>query len=129
MSLTSFLSRPDVRQRFRDEVTRPPSISDKQILAPALTNRYSLVGTAFDYLFRFHLQRRYKRSICRRWIAETGLAQLAGPDFGGVYDLDHSRWLGHPQLRRCQVLFDSARAAHGQLIKTGHVTDELLKAC
>ena len=51
MSLDSFLKLPDVREKFREEFEKPRLASDRQLLAPPLSKRYSLVGTAFDYLW------------------------------------------------------------------------------
>ena len=57
MSLTSFLERKDVRERFRQEFDMPRMKTKRELLAPPLSNRYSLVGTAFDYLARFYVER------------------------------------------------------------------------
>ena len=45
------------------------------MLAPPLTKNYKGVGTAFDYLARWHLERRYSDKITPReeWIADTGV--------------------------------------------------------
>lgn len=129
MSLTSFLKLPDVRQRFSDELAIPRLPDGKKILAAPLSNRYSLVGTAFDYLLRFHLQRLNNHAICRSWVAETALASLDQVDFGGTYDLDRRKWLPSQQLRKTQRLFVAAKLAHARFIKSGRLTDDLLKAC
>lgn len=41
------------------------------LLAPPRSKRYSMVGTAFDYLFRFELQRLAPHVVAGRWIAEA----------------------------------------------------------
>ena len=80
MSLTSFLrNNQDVRDRFRQEFLKPKFSMKKEIVAPPLSNRYSLVGTAFDYLLRFYLQRLNPNTIEKEnWVAETAVNRLAG---------------------------------------------------
>ncbi len=56
MSLTSLLQKQDVKQRFRQEFPMPTMAVEREIFAPPLSNHYSLVGTAFDYLMRFYLE-------------------------------------------------------------------------
>ena len=48
----------------------------KKILAEPLTKNYSLIGTAFDYLFRFYIQRRNPRSVTYKWVAEASVRKL-----------------------------------------------------
>jgi hypothetical protein len=57
MSLNAFLARRDVREKFREEFPKPKLAENKELLALPLSKRYSLVGTAFDYLLRFYLER------------------------------------------------------------------------
>ncbi|HUX14991.1 MAG TPA: hypothetical protein VMW52_00875, partial [Phycisphaerae bacterium] len=68
MSLTGYIERKEVREslkRLRPKVSR-------KILGPIkalpLTDHYSLVGTAFDYLFRFGLQRRVRHAQAGAWV-------------------------------------------------------------
>jgi hypothetical protein len=41
-----------------------------QLQVEPRSNRYMLVGTAFDYLLRFDLQRRAPHAVSERWVAE-----------------------------------------------------------
>jgi hypothetical protein len=77
MSLTSFLERKDVRERFRQEFAMPGMKVKRELLAPPLSNRYSLVGTAFDYLARFYVKRLNPDAITKAWIAEIVLHDLS----------------------------------------------------
>ena len=77
MSLTSFLERKDVRERFRQEFDMPRMKTKRELLAPPLSNRYSLVGTAFDYLARFYVKRLNPDAITKAWIAEIVLHDLS----------------------------------------------------
>jgi hypothetical protein len=70
MSLTSFVEDPDVKamiRQFRPKLSRR---IPAQLLVPPRSNRYSLVGTAFDYLLRFEIQRRASHAVVRPWVAE-----------------------------------------------------------
>ncbi len=59
----------------------PAVTKNNALLAPPLTNHYGLVGTAFDYLLRFEIQKRYTVEV-RGWIAEAALARLLGSALG-----------------------------------------------
>ncbi len=48
----------------------------KEILVEPLTKNYSLIGTAFDYLFRFYIQRRNSKSVTNKWVAEASVKRL-----------------------------------------------------
>jgi hypothetical protein len=67
-----------------------PDVSELPLRAPPLTTHYSLVGTAFDYLLRFELERRNHRVVVKPWVAEHAveLAQ-AGSE---VEDFTVLRW-------------------------------------
>ena len=70
MSLKSFVQVEDVRARLRVDLIMPVLGPAREILAPPLTKNYSLVGTAFDYLLRFHLQRWNPEANTSDWIAQ-----------------------------------------------------------
>jgi hypothetical protein len=57
------------------------SVANLTPVAPPKTSHYSLVGTAFDYLFRFEVVRRNKSATARSWVAERGV-ELAKADIG-----------------------------------------------
>ena len=74
MSLTSFLKcSPDVRERFKAEFLMPPLAPTKELLAQPLTENASLVGTAFDYFFRFYLERLNPNAKTRKWVAKQAV--------------------------------------------------------
>ncbi len=76
MSLTSVLAADQaLRNRLAALVpeSERTSVSGLEHVAPPRTTHYSLVGTAFDYLFRFEVARRNKSAIARSWVAERGL--------------------------------------------------------
>jgi hypothetical protein len=113
MSLTSFLEgNKDVRERFRQEFPRPKFSVKKDIVALPLSNRYSLVGTAFDYLLRFYLQRLNSNTIDKGyWVAESAVSLLAGD----------------PQLyEKGQKIVSQAKERVARFLKTGQINDELM---
>jgi hypothetical protein len=77
MSLTSLLERKHIKERFLAEFLKPEFRGVKvPIKAPPLTAKYGLVGRAFDYLFRFYLQKLNPSARADRWVAEEGLEYL-----------------------------------------------------
>jgi hypothetical protein len=70
MSLTDFLTLRDVKDRFRSDCRIPCLPGERELLAPPRSRRYSLVGTAFDYLLRWEIKRRNPDAIDTGWVAE-----------------------------------------------------------
>jgi len=71
MSLTKLIAEPEIRARLQKLILRQVFDGGRKLLAPPLTKNYSLVATAFDYLFRFYLKRLNPQAIEReKWIAE-----------------------------------------------------------
>jgi hypothetical protein len=70
MSLRSFVKRPDVRAKLKPLRPKPPRTIGVPVKVQPRSNCYALVGTAFDYLLRFELQRRAPHSVAERWVAE-----------------------------------------------------------
>ncbi len=70
--------------RFSQEFPVPtprPHLKDWDIVAPPITSRAGgagVVGTAFDYLFRFHLKRLNFAALGDGWIAGRSLQHLEG---------------------------------------------------
>ena len=56
---------------FAKEFKKPRIKIDGGIKAPSVTTRYSLVGTAFDYLMRFYLKYNNPQAEDKQWVAET----------------------------------------------------------
>lgn len=77
MSLTSLLNLPDVREKFKDNFPKPLFTVHKPIVAPALTHHPQWVGTVFDYLFRFQLERLNRQVVLKNhWVAQKSLLIL-----------------------------------------------------
>lgn len=134
MNLSTIVRIPDIRERFAAEFQKPKILIDRRLLAPPQSKRYSLVGTAFDYLFRFHLERTLPHAMVRSWVAESSVDHTAGSvtSVTSVMHFDvESGELSYPlddrtlELRR-KVLAD-ARKAHGRFLKDGIVRHALLR--
>ena len=77
MSLTSFLKIPHVRAEFvKTFPFKSPKLSG-DILSPPQTKNYSLIGTAFDYLLRFHIEKLNPNTLKTSWVAEQGIGMIA----------------------------------------------------
>lgn len=71
MSLTSFVGMPDVKAKLKPLRPKLPRRLSAPVKVEPRSKRYMLVGTAFDYLLRFELQRRAPHAISERWVAES----------------------------------------------------------
>lgn len=72
MSLTTLITEPEVRAQLKKMIRRPGFDGERKLLAPPLTKHYSLVGTAFDYIFRFYLKRVNPLAVERsHWVSAT----------------------------------------------------------
>ena len=116
MGVKSFITRPPFHEKFRSTITRPTGKLDKPILAPPLTLKPQLVGIAFDYLLRFHLERINVGSKTSAWAAEEGVNFLY--PFEGTWD-KYEKAKGH---------LDGARKLYQLFIHDGVLTDELILA-
>ncbi|MCS6925557.1 MAG: hypothetical protein NZ578_06605 [Candidatus Binatia bacterium] len=70
MSLPSFVSMPDVKAKLKPIRPKLPRKLHTPLKVAPRRKRYTLVGTAFDYLLRFELQRRAPHAISEAWAAE-----------------------------------------------------------
>lgn len=85
MSLTRFIAIPEVKARIKPlrpklsrKITEPLRIEPR-------SNHYMLVGTAFDYLLRFELQRRAPHAVAKKWVAESALDSILGETYAIVH--------------------------------------------
>ena len=65
MSLTSVLKDPTIRAKFKERFP-VPKMPKTTILAPPITKKASIIGTAFDYIIRFHIKKSFPGAIDRR---------------------------------------------------------------
>ena len=113
MSLTALLKNPQIRELFRDTFPfEKPHLGGIMAAVP-VTKNYSLIGTAFDYLLRFRLEREYPSYNTRRWVAEDvpELISEQMPDIG----------------KRMSSHIKTAKVIHDDYINSGNMTDDLIK--
>lgn len=112
MRLTSLLTDTAVRQRFRDPFDKPAMAATPDLVAPPVTDQPARVGTAFDYLFRFHLQRvNGEIAEAGRWTAEAARNLLSGEGRGTA-----------------ETAIASAKAARDDYAASGNLSRRLLEA-
>lgn len=113
MSLTSFISQPEIRAGFRAALTKqPPFKPGKPMLAPPLTTNYALVGTAFDYLLRFYLERINPNTKTQAWVAGIGILFIEDRE----------------TREMAKDVFKDAEKHHQAYLQNGVLTDELISA-
>ena len=111
MSLTSFLKIPNVKAEFAKTFPfKSPKLSG-DLLAPPQTKHYSLIGTAFDYLLRFHIERLNPDTLKTSWIAELGVAMTKNQP---------------EEYQKLKPLIDTMKAGpYSDYIKTGNLSESL----
>lgn len=131
MSLSSFLRNKDVRERFRQEFQKPRFSVKKDLLAPPLTKRYSLVGTAFDYLLRFYVQYLNPDAVTRRWVAELSISHPQSPLLTNVVldvSTDKISFTETEQIKKVQRIIEQVKKVHSIYLSSGEMTDEVIKS-
>jgi hypothetical protein len=71
MSLTNFIKMADVKAKLKPLRPGPPRKIPAALAVQPRSKRFMLVGTAFDYLLRFELQRRAPHAAATSWAAES----------------------------------------------------------
>lgn len=113
------LSEKDVKHLFRESFKFEPASVTEPMRAPPVATHYSLVGTAFDYLVRFWLERNYEVSEQHRWIAEESAMYLSANC--GVY--------ARPTPANVALSFvESAKEEAAAYVKSGEPSDHLLQS-
>jgi len=114
MSLTSLIrSDKELREEIRKAFSRPKLDRNKQLLAEPQTKHYGLVGTAFDYIFRFYLERINNVSNDNKvWIAEQAIELLAHNE--SVYEIGVE-------------IINSVKELRKTFLKTGDLSEELIR--
>src|SRR5438128_12230164 len=90
MSLTHIFARKDIVEKIKLLRPKRPRKIFAPLIAPPLTKRYMLVGTAFDYFLRIEIQRRAPHATVRRWVADTASAYVDWRMTGKYYEVTTS---------------------------------------
>ena len=135
MSLTKFLTRPEVKEKFaKTFVFKSPKLKS-EIRARPQTDNHSMVETAFDYLLRFHLERLNPGSIKRKWVAE--LAVDSTMKYKPTLDL-LQKYFDYKAPRKdseativdkITVGFESSKINYENFLRNGNLSNEFLKSC
>jgi hypothetical protein len=119
--LTSFIAIPDVRARLKTLRPSFPRRISVPLKVRARTKHFMIVGTAFDYLLRFELQRRAPHASVSRLVAEDAPAVIWNKqgtrqtwiDLPGAVldDLTDPGKASREMAARAQIVVEQARAA------------------
>ncbi|MCX5676363.1 MAG: hypothetical protein NTX87_15285 [Planctomycetota bacterium] len=77
MSLLTFVKQPDVAARLKPFLPKVSRTLPVSLRAVPRTGNFARVGTAFDYLLRFEIQRRAPHARAWPWVAEEALKFLS----------------------------------------------------
>ncbi|MFC7236629.1 hypothetical protein [Halosegnis marinus] len=117
MSLTSFLSDDGELRILLDQTFPKPEFAmEVPRRAEPQTRNYALIGTAFDYVLRFWLERQYPDAETKPWVAHQGL-QLAQ-----ALPMDPAT----PEGQSLESFLDAIEERHAAYLESGEMTDELL---
>lgn len=115
MSLKSFLNDKEVKMLFSNSFTIPSNKLSGHIRAPVLTTKYPLIGTAFDYLMRFHLKYYNPYAIMDKWVAKNACELM-------------KRYESDEFYAEASGKLDFAVESYHEFMANGVLTDELIKS-
>lgn len=126
MSLYSLIhDQAHIRAGFRERIKRPPGKLGRQLLVVPRTKNYRPVGTAFDYLLRFTIERLNTNAVTSTWVAEDGVFRLGmRHGKGSIHEL--WRMDEDPARIRCSMYLREAKTRHRAFLKSGKLTKALL---
>jgi hypothetical protein len=131
MSLKSFLANKDVKEHFNQEFQLPVFAIRSELLAPPLSNRYSLVGTAFDYLMRFYLKKLNPDAVTSEWVAEHSISRPLSPLLNDVViDSNTGKIISYTETeltKRATQIIEQAKLDYSEYLSSGQITDRLIE--
>jgi hypothetical protein len=131
MSLTSFLENKDVKERFRQQFEIPRLTVEKALLAPPLSSRYSLVGTAFDYLMRFYLKRINSDAVTSEWVAEYSITHPLSPLLKDVVingETGEIIFTETELTKKAHWIIEQAKADYSNYLSSGQIVQQLIES-
>src|SRR5258708_975534 len=137
MSLTHFIQAPDVKAKFREILSFPRQPFEQPLLVEPLTKHYPLVGTAFDYLFRFALQLLHPHATANEWIACSAIAgqwETIRNEDGCTYGFDSSgvnmiaSLYDEERAWRAKEIVEEAIHHQALYLQSGEITEDLLRS-
>lgn len=115
MSLKKFLENKDVKEKFREYLKKPTVAYNKNILAEPVTNNYTIVGIAFDYLLRIYIYHSNSQ-------LQPELRLMAK-------DAMDKQILGIKYYHKAQDLIKIIDKYIQEFLRSGELTDKLLASC
>lgn len=120
MSLLQLIAKRDVADRIKQLRPKLKRKIPTAVQVGARSKRYSLIGTAFDYLIRFELQRLAPHAVVYPWVAESVPRLIwRQTDSGSVgrdllFDVEPSAYLSPQEVARAmrQILDDAKSTLH-----------------
>jgi hypothetical protein len=116
MSLTSFISLHEVKERLSNEYDLPAMKCSCQLKVQPRTKKYSLVGTAFDYLLRFWIKRNNPQAEAKGWVAETAV-EITLPMLGMPVTV----------MKTAKRILRESKQTYMEYLETGDVTNEVIR--
>lgn len=71
MSVTTFITQKEHVAKLKVLRPPPPRAIGAPLLIPPRSKRFGLIGTAFDYLLRFEIERWAPHAKTKRWVAQS----------------------------------------------------------
>jgi len=115
MSLTRFIKEKEIRDKFNEVFLKPSAKLNGEMKAPPLTKNYPLVGTAFDYLFRFYIKAHNPTAKTHQWVAESALKKMKIFEFNDLYNIS-------------EKLIDNTKRVYYDYLQTKKLTDKVLES-
>jgi len=123
MSLTSFIKIPVIKEIFRKEFPMMQSKLEGEFKAKPITKNYSLVGTAFDYLFRFYLEQKNPNCITKGWIAEESVLLL------DAMRNKHPKWNDEMEQasKKMKNFLEESKKSHADFLSRGTLDEKIIR--
>lgn len=125
MSLTSFIKIPEVKAMFRNEFPLSKTALQGDMKAVPVTKNYPLVGTSFDYLFRFYMEYENPHCITKSWVAEHSIVLLKQTidEYGKKTPKEMT-----DAFEKMTLCLQDAKDTHREYMKSGNLSDDLIKS-
>ena len=125
MSLTSFIKISPVKAVFRKEFPLKQIKLEGKMKAEPVTRNFPLVGTAFDYLFRFFLEQENQNCISKSWVAENSLILLEQAIKKSEKPVPKNMIEASEKMIS---YMQDAKKIYGDYLRTGEINDDLIRS-
>lgn len=143
MSLTTILNYSTKEYKgFRsflcESFPKPRLKHNKPLLSPLISTTPSLIGTAFDYLLRFYLQKKYKSKVVSTgWVSENVIRGYFSKPGIAYQSFGYGEDLSAKDIKRLLAIknkvpkkFNWCKTVHGKFLRSSDKdTVQLLEAC